>query len=307
MDSISEFTRKYEQKNKKNNDTLYKMDWFDNDNFDNMIARQKSKKINLPKEKRVSPPKEKRVSPPKEAKVVAMRVKERPPKFIPKMSLLDEKIDLEDMASSLSSISPPSSSFPPPPPSSLPPPPPPSSSYSSKFRIINPLSPRSKKMRKDLEDQRKQTARDRPVSPKVVITNPNPLRLNMSRRPRGIDASVDIEDTARFPLGRTMHNCSRLVDNCQRISQAHNRGSFSILYNDDTEKVFSTFGHLVKFITDDYMTKNRERIPHHQRPMYEAKVINTLTENGITARGIKTRKYNKKRKVTKRKGRKGRK
>ena len=307
MDSISEFTRKYEQKNKKNNDTLYKMDWFDNDNFDNMIARQKSKKINLPKEKRVSPPKEKRVSPPKEAKVVAMRVKERPPKFIPKMSLLDEKIDLEDMASSLSSISPPSSSFPPPPPSSLPPPPPPSSSYSSKFRIINPLSPRSKKMRKDLEDQRKQTARDRPVSPKVVITNPNPLRLNMSRRPRGIDASVDIEDTARFPLGRTMHNCSRLVDNCQRISQAHNRGSFSILYNDDTEKVFSTFGHLVKFITDDYMTKNSGRIPHHQRPMYEAKVINTLTENGITARGIKTRKYNKKRKVTKRKGRKGRK
>ena len=283
------------------------MDWFDNDNFDNMIARQKSKKINLPKEKRVSPPKEKRVSPPKEAKVVAMRVKERPPKFIPKMSLLDEKIDLEDMASSLSSISPPSSSFPPPPPSSLPPPPPPSSSYSSKFRIINPLSPRSKKMRKDLEDQRKQTARDRPVSPKVVITNPNPLRLNMSRRPRGIDASVDIEDTARFPLGRTMHNCSRLVDNCQRISQAHNRGSFSILYNDDTEKVFSTFGHLVKFITDDYMTKNSGRIPHHQRPMYEAKVINTLTENGITARGIKTRKYNKKRKVTKRKGRKGRK
>ena len=301
MDSISEFTRKYEQKNKKNNDTLYKMDWFDNDNFDNMIARQKSKKINLPKEKRVSPPKEKRVSPPKEAKVVAMRVKERPPKFIPKMSLLDEKIDLEDMASSLSSISPPSSSFPPPPPSSLPPPPPPSSSYSSKFRIINPLSPRSKKMRKDLEDQRKQTARDRPVSPKVVITNPNPLRLNMSRRPRGIDASVDIEDTARFPLGRTMHNCSRLVDNCQRISQAHNRGSFSILYNDDTEKVFSTFGHLVKFITDDYMTKNRERIPHHQRPMYEAKVINTLTENGITARGIKTRKNNKKRKGTRRK------
>ena len=313
MDSIREFKRKYGQKNKKNNDTLYKMDWFDNDNFDNMIARQKSIKINLPKEKRVSPPKEKRVSPPKEkkvsppkekrvsppkeAKVVAMRVKERPPKFIPKMPLLDEKIDLEDMASSLPPSSPPPSSFPPPP----------SSSYSSKFRIINPLSPRSKKMRKDLEDQRKQTARDRPVSPKVVITNPNPLRLNMTRRPRGIDASVDIEDTARFPLGRTMHNCSRLVDNCQRISQAHNRGSFSILYNDDTEKVFSTFGHLVKFITDDYMTKNRGRIPHHQRPMYEAKVINTLTENGLTARGIKTRKYNKKRKVTKRKGRKGRK
>ena len=312
-----------DKKIKKNNDTLYKMDWFDNDNFDNMIARQKSKKVNLPKEKRVSPPKEKRVSPPKEAKVVAMRVKERPPKFIPKMSLLDEKIDLEDMASSISppsisppSISPPSSSLPPsfpPPPSSLPPPPssfpppPPSSSYSSKFRIINPLSPRSKKMRKDLEDQRKQSARDRPVSPKVVITNPNPLRLNMTRRPRGIDASVDIEDTARFPLGRTMHNCSRLVDNCQRISQAHNRGSFSILYNDDTEKVFSTFGHLVKFITDDYMTKNSGRIPHHQRPMYEAKVINTLTENGITARGIKTKKNNKKRKVTKRKGRKGRK
>ena len=295
MDSIREFKRKYGQKNKKNNDTLYKMDWFDNDNFYNMIARQKSKKINLPKEKRVSPPKEKRVSPPKEAKVVAMRVKERPPKFIPKMPLLDEKIDLEDMASSLPPSSPPPSSFPPPP----------SSSYSSKFRIINPLSPRSKKMRKDLEDQRKQTARDRPVSPKVVITNPNPLRLNMTRRPRGIDASVDIEDTARFPLGRTMHNCSRLVDNCQRISQAHNRGSFSILYNDDTEKVFSTFGHLVKFITDDYMTKNRGRIAHHQRPIQEARVINTLSENGITAaaRGVKTRKNNKKRKGTKRKGR----
>ena len=34
MNSISEFKRKYGKKNKKNNDTLYKMDWFDNDNFD---------------------------------------------------------------------------------------------------------------------------------------------------------------------------------------------------------------------------------------------------------------------------------
>jgi len=155
-------------------------------------------------------------------------------------------------------------------------------------------------MRKDVSDAKLAA---RLLEPKVAITNPNPLRLNMTRRPRGIDAEVDIEDTTRFPLGRTIHECSRLVDNCQSISQARNRGSYSIIYNDGTEKLFSTFGHLVKFITDEYMTKNRERIPHHQRPIQEARVINTLSKNGITARGVKTRKNNKKRKGTKRKGR----
>ena len=52
MNSISEFKRKYGKKNKKNNDTLYKMDWFDNDNFDNMIARSRNRS-------RKSPPVEK--------------------------------------------------------------------------------------------------------------------------------------------------------------------------------------------------------------------------------------------------------
>ena len=55
MDSISEFNRKYGQKNKKNNDTLYKMDWFDTDNFDNMIARPRNRS-------RKSPPVEKAVA-----------------------------------------------------------------------------------------------------------------------------------------------------------------------------------------------------------------------------------------------------
>ena len=44
MNSIAEFKRKYIKKtDKKNNDTLYKMDWFDNDNFDNMIARSRNR------------------------------------------------------------------------------------------------------------------------------------------------------------------------------------------------------------------------------------------------------------------------
>ena len=176
----------------------------------------------------------------------------------------------------------------------------------SKIVIINPVSPRTIKMRKDLEEQRKQSARDRPISPKVAITNPNPLRLNMSRRSKIIDASIDIEDTTRFPIGRTKHNCFNIISNCRSITQANHRGSYSILYNDGHEIVIPTFNQLVKFITDDYMTTNSGRIPHHQRPMHEARVINTLTDNGITAaaRGVKTRKNNKKRKGTKRKGRK---
>lgn len=262
MNSIAEFKRKYGQKNKKNNDTLYKMDlWFDNDNFDNMIARSRNRS-------RKSPPAEKSSSPRKE-KAVEVAV---------------AAVNLEELVPS---------------------------KKTSSIIVINPLSPRTRKMRKDLEDQRKQAARDRPVSPTVAITNPNPLRLNMSRSVRypSIDASVDIEDTTRFPIGRSMHECSRLVDNCKSITQLKNRGAYSIVYNDGTENVFGTFDSLVKFITDDYMTKNRKRIPHHQRPMHEARVINTLTENGITARGIKTRKNNKKRKGTRRKGtkRKGKK
>lgn len=273
MDSIAEFKRKYGQKNKKNNDTLYKMDWFDNDNFDNMIARPKNRS-------RKSPPVEKVVA--DRSKSSSPRSKSRSSKDKSLLKEIVAAVNLEELV--------------------VP------SKKASSIVIINPLSPRTKKMRKDLEEQRKQAARDRPVSPKVAITNPNPLRLNMSRRLRhqGIDASVDIEDTTKFPLGRTMHECSRLVHNCQNISQTKNRSSFSVVYNDGSEKVFSTFDHLVKFITDEYMTKNRGRIPHHQRPMHEARVINTLTDNGITAaaRGVKTRKNNKKRKGTKRKGRK---
>ena len=251
IESMTTQTRKindstFTKTSDENNDTLYKMDWFDNDNFDNMIARSRNRSRKSSPVKKSSSPREQ--SPLKE--IVAA-------------------VNLEE------------------------------------------LSPKTRKMRKDLEDQRKQAARDRPVSPTVTITNPNPLRLNMSRSVRypSIDASVDIEDTTRFPIGRSMHECSRLVDNCKSITQLKNRGAYSIVYNDGTENVFGTFNSLVKFITDDYMIKNRKRIPHHQRPMHEARVINTLTENGITARCIKTRKNNKKRKGTRRKGtrRKGKK
>lgn len=266
MDSIAEFKRKYIKKtDKKNNDTLYKMDWFDNDNFDNMIRSKKSP----PVKKSSSPRKEKVVE------VVAVRSKSRSSKEKSPLKEIVAAINLEELV--------------------VP------TTRESKIVIINPVSPRTRKMRKDVSDAKLAA---RLLEPKVAITNPNPLRLNMTRRPRGIVAEVDIEDTTRFPLGRTIHECSRLVDNCQSISQARNRGSYSIIYNDGTEKLFSTFGHLVKFITDEYMTKNRERIPHHQRPIQEARVINTLSENGITAaaRGVKTRKNNKKRKGTKRKG-----
>jgi hypothetical protein len=276
MDSIAEFKRKYGQKNKKNNDALYKMDWFDNDNFDNMIARPRNRS-------RKSPPVE------KAAVVAVVRSKSNSPRSKSRSS--KEKSPLKEIvaAVNLEELVVPSKK-------------------ASSIVIINPLSPRTRKMRKDLEEQRKQAARDRPVSPKVAITNPNPLRLHMTNqvRPSGISSKTNIEDTTKFPLGRTMHECSRLVHNCQNISQTTNRGAYTIIYNDGSEKVFSTFDHLVKFITDDYMTKNRGRIPHHQRPMHEARVINTLTENGITAaaRGVKTRKNNKKRKSTKRNGRK---
>lgn len=272
MDSIAEFKRKYGQKNKKNN-ALYKMDWFDNDNFDNMIARPKNRS---------------RKSPPVEKAAVADRSKSSSPRSKSRSS--KEKGPLKEIvaAINLEELVVPSKK-------------------ASSIVIINPLSPRTKKMRKILEEQRKQAARDRPISPKVAITNPNPLRLNMSRslRHQGIDASVDIENITRFPLGRTMHECSRLVHNCQNISQTKNRSTYTIIYNDGSEKVFPTFDRLVTFITDDYMTRNRGRIPHHQRPIHEARVINTLTDNGITAaaRGVKTRKNNK-RKGTKRKGRK---
>ena len=269
MNSIAEFKRKYIKKtDKKNNDTLYKMDWFDNDNFDNMIARSRNRS---------------RKSPPVEKAAVADRSKSSSPRSKSRSS--KEKNPLKEIvaAVNLEELVVPTT-------------------RESKIVIINPLSPRTRKMRKDVSDAKLAA---RLLEPKVAITNPNPLRLNMTRRPRGIDARVDIEDTTRFPLGRTIHECSRLVDNCQSISQARNRGSYSIIYNDGNEQVFPTFAQLVTFITDDYMTKNRGRIAHHQRPIQEARVINTLSENGITAaaRGVKTRKNNKKRKGTKRKGR----
>ena len=279
MDSINEFKRKYGQKNKKNNDTLYKMDWFDNDNFDNMIARSRNRS-------RKSPPVEKSSSPRKEkaVEVAAVRSKSSSPRSKSRSS--KEKNPLKEIVAeiNLEELVVPSKK-------------------ASSIVIINPLSPRTRKMRKERDKQRMLELDEEMRKLKVANTNPNPLRLNMSRslRHQGIDASVDIEDTTKFPLGRTMHECSRLVHNCQNISQTKNRSSFSVVYNDGSEKVFSTFDHLVKFITDEYMTKNRGRIPHHQRPMHEARVINTLTENGITARGIKTRKNNKKRKGTRRK------
>ena len=179
----------------------------------------------------------------------------------------------------------------------------------SKIKIINPLSPRTKTMRKERDKQRMLELDEEMRKPKVPITNPNPLRLNMTRsiRHHGIDDSVDIEDTTKFPLGRTMHECSRLVNDCRSISQLNNRGAYTIIYNkDSTEKVIPTFNQLVKFITDDYMTTNRGRIPHHQRPIHEARVINTLIKNGIVpaATGIQTKKNNKKRKGTRRKRKK---
>ena len=173
----------------------------------------------------------------------------------------------------------------------------------SKIVIINPVSPRTIKMRKDLEEQRKQSARDRPISPKVAITNPNPLRLNMSRRSKIIDASIDIEDTTRFPIGRTKHNCFNIISNCRSITQANHRGSYSILYNDGHEIVIPTFNQLVKFITDDYMTTRK--VPYNKRAELETRIREFLNNNEITAAAkggyIKTRK-NKKHKGTKRKG-----
>jgi hypothetical protein len=266
MDSIANFKRKYGPKNKKNNSASYKMeDW-----FENMFQHPKTKKSS-------SPRKEKAVE------VAAVRSKSSSPRSKSRSS--KEKSPLKEIvaAVNLEELVVPTT-------------------RESKIRIINPLSPRTRKMRKEVSDAK---LAEMLLKPPVKMASSNPLRLNMTRRPRGIDASVDIEDTTKFPLGRTMHNCSRLVDNCQSISQAHNRGSYSIIYNDRTEQVFPSFAQLVTFITDDYMTKNRGRIPYHQRPIQEARVINTLSENGITAaaRGVKTRKNNKKRKGTKRKGR----
>ena len=291
MDSISEFKRKYGQKNKKNNDTLYKMDWFDNDHFDNMIARSRNRsRKSPPAEKSSSPRKEKAVA--VEVEVAVDRSKSNSPGSKSRSS--KEKSPLKEIVAEVNLeelIAP--------------------SKKASSIVIINPLSPRTRKMRKERDKQRMLELDEEMRKLKVANTNPNPLRLNMSRSVRypSIDASVDIEDTTRFPIGRSVHECSRLVDNCRSITQLKNKGAYSIVYNDGTENVFGTFDSLVKFITDDYMTKNRKRIPHHQRPMHEARVINTLTENGITARGIKTRKNNKKRKGTRRKGtkRKGKK
>ena len=274
MDSISEFNRKYGQKNKKNNDTLYKMDWFDTDNFDNMIARPRNRS-------RKSPPVKKAVTVVR-SKSSSPRSKSRSSKEKSPFKEIVAAVNLEEILTPIK--------------------------RDSKIKIINPLSPRTKTMRKERDKQRMLELDEEMRKPKVKITNPNPLGLYMTNqvRPSGISSRINIEDTTKFPLGRTMHECSRLVDDCQSISQARNRGSYSIIYKDGTEKVIPTFDQLVKFITDDYMTKNRGRIPHHQRPMHEARVINTLTDNGITAaaRGVKTRKYNKKRKGTNRKGRK---
>ena len=197
MDSIAEFKRKYGQKNKKNNDTLYKMDWFDNDNFDNMIARPRNRS-------RKSPPVEKAVA--DRSKSSSPRSKSRSSKEKSPLKEIVAAVNLEELV--------------------VP------SKKASSIVIINPLSPRTRKMRKDVSDAKLAA---RLLEPKVAITNPNPLRLNMTRRPRGIDARVDIEDTTRFPLGRTIHECSRLVDNCQSISQARNRGSYSIIYNDGND------------------------------------------------------------------------
>lgn len=274
MDSISEFNRKYGQKNKKNNDTLYKMDWFDTDNFDNMIARPRNRS-------RKSPPVKKAVTVVR-SKSSSPRSKSRSSKEKSPFKEIVAAVNLEEILTPIK--------------------------RDSKIKIINPLSPRTKTMRKERDKQRMLELDEEMRKPKVKITNPNPLGLYMTNqvRPSGISSRINIEDTTKFPLDRTMHECSRLVDDCQSISQARNRGSYSIIYKDGTEKVIPTFDQLVKFITDDYMTKNRGRIPHHQRPMHEARVINTLTDNGITAaaRGVKTRKNNKKRKGTKRKGRK---
>ena len=213
MNSIAEFKRKYIKKtDKKNNDTLYKMDWFDNDNFDNMIARSRNRS-------RKSPPVEKSSSPRKEkaVEVAAVRSKSSSPRSKSRSS--KEKNPLKEIvaAVNLEELVVPTT-------------------RESKIVIINPLSPRTRKMRKERDKQR-MLELDEEMR-KLKVANPNPLRLNMTRRPRGIDARVDIEDTTRFPLGRTIHECSRLVDNCQSISQARNRGSYSIIYNDGNEQVF---------------------------------------------------------------------
>jgi len=161
----------------------------------------------------------------------------------------------------------------------------------SKIVILNPLSPRTRKLRKDASDAKLAA---RLLEPKVPITNPNPLRLNMTRR---LNAGVD--DTTRFSHGRTMHNCGGVIPNCKSITQMKDRGSYSILYTNGTEKVFSTFGHLVTFITDEYMDNNS--VPYRRRAEHENRIRQTLFDNGITARGTKTRK-NRGKRINRRKG-----
>ncbi len=267
MDSIAEFTRKYGPKNKKNNSASYKMeDW-----FENMFQQPKTKKSS-------SPRKEKAVE------VAAVRSKSSSPRSKSRSS--KEKSPLKEIvaaAVNLEELVVPTT-------------------RESKIRIINPLSPRTRKMRKEVSDAK---LAEMLLKPHVKMASSNPLRLNMTRRPRGIDASVNIEDTSRFPLGRTMHNCGGVIPNCRYITQLNNRGSYSILYTNGTEKVFPSFAQLVTFITDGYM--DNTYVPYARRTEHETRVEKTLAKNGITAEGIKTRKNNKKRKGTKRKGRKWRK
>ena len=266
MDSIADFKRKYGPKNKKNNSASYKMeDW-----FENMFQQPKTKKSS-------SPRKEKAVE------VAAVRSKSSSPRSKSRSS--KEKSPLKEIVAAVVNLE------------ELVP-----TTRESKIRIINPLSPRTRKMRKEVSDAK---LAEMLLKPHVKMASSNPLQLNMTKRPGGIHASVDIEDTTKFPLGRTMHNCGGVIPNCRYITQLNNRGSYSILYTNGTEKVFPSFAQLVTFITDEYM--DNTYVPYARRAEHENRIRQTLFNNGIQARGIKSRKNNKKRKGTKRKGRKGRK
>ena len=257
MDSIAEFKRKYIKKSdKKNNSASYKMeDWFEN-MFQQPQPRSKTRKSKSPKRET--------------ATVVAVRSKSKSSsKENSPVREIVNAVSLEELV--------------------VPP------KRESKIVILNPLSPRTRKLRKDVSDAKLAA---RLLEPKVPITNPNPLRLNMTRR---INAGVNIEDT-RVPLGRTMHNCGGVIPNCKSISQMKDSGSYSILYNNGTEKVFSTFGHLVTFITDTYMDNN-SYTPYAKRAGHENRIRQTLLDNGITARGTKTKK-NRGKRTKRRKGRK---
>jgi hypothetical protein len=135
-------------------------------------------------------------------------------------------------------------------------------------------------------------------------TKSNPLRLHVAKSNRlgGISAGIDIENTGQFQIGRTLHNCSQLINNCANITQTSNRGAYTIIYNNGAEHVFGSFEKLVTYILNAYMRAH----PRQNRQAEESRIINTLIENGI-AKGKQTKKRRGRRTGTQKGRRNGRK